>query len=309
MKILKRKRMLQKMTKKTLPILFISFMTATAFAFNVNRMTWQISDTVTNAYLYEKLTKIEQLAKTSDLQGAATLIDDLRCDAAVKDYVSSDGEPLALVLVSASLWYRAESVRNSDNEIVKEAREQLNQWAEKAKDKQWKSYKYLFHRIRAYYVTQKNQRGRIETQKEMILYDPFDQEQLKSFEEYCDRFPESVGDLSSFLEKYKSKGGVMTPKFTLTLITLSDKSREEKLKELSTWLKEHKGSDLETLKLGIEFGMGEISVEEPQTVKKMYDLLTDLALWQPADEERMPIIAMILNERAKVETIAPEAVK
>ena len=100
------------MTKKTLPILFISFMTATAFAFSVNRLTWQISDTVTNAYLYEKLAKAEQRAKINDLKGAATLIDDLKDDAAAKDYVSTDGEPLELVLASASLWYRAEDVKN-----------------------------------------------------------------------------------------------------------------------------------------------------------------------------------------------------
>lgn len=301
--------MLAKMTKTLAIVLYASFAATTVLAFTVNRMTWQISDTVTNAYLYEKLAKAEQRAKINDLKGAATLIDDLKDDAAAKDYVSSDGEPLELVLASASLWYRAEDVKNSDPELVKEARHNLNLWAEKAKDKQWKSYKYLFHRIRAYHVTQKNQRGRIETQKEMILYDPFDQEQLKSFEEYCDRFPESVGDLNAFLAKFKEKGGAMTPKFALTLITLSGKTREEKLQELSAWLKEHKSSDLETLKLGIEFGMGEVSVEEPQTVRKMYDLLTNLALWQPADEERMPIIAMILNERAKVEAIAPEAVK
>lgn len=301
--------MLAKMTKTLAIVLCFVFAATTVFAFTVNRMTWQISDTVTNAYLYEKLAKAEQRAKINDLKGAATLIDDLKDDAAAKDYVSTDGEPLELVLASASLWYRAEDVKNSDPELVKEARQNLNIWAEKAKDKQWKSYKYLFHRIRAYHVTQKNQRGRIETQKEMILYDPFDQEQLKSFEEYCDRFPESVGDLNAFLAKFKEKGGAMTPKFALTLITLSGKTREEKLKELSAWLKEHKSSDLETLKLGIEFGMGEVSVEEPQTVRKMYDLLTNLALWQPADEERMPIIAMILNERAKVETIAPESVK
>lgn len=301
--------MLAKMTKTLAIVLYAAFAATTVFAFTVNRMTWQISDTVTNAYLYEKLAKAEQRAKINDLKGAVMLIDDLKDDAAAKDYVSTDGEPLELVLASASLWYRAEDVKNSDPELVKEARQNLNIWAEKAKDKQWKSYKYLFHRIRAYHVTQKNQRGRIETQKEMILYDPFDQEQLKSFEEYCDRFPESVGDMNSFLSKFKEKGGAMTPKFALTLITLSGKTREEKLKELSAWLKEHKSSDLETLKLGIEFGMGEVSVEEPQTVRKMYDLLTNLALWQPADEERMPIIAMILNERAKVETIAPESVK
>ncbi len=301
--------MLAKMTKTLAIVLYFVFAATTVLAFTVNRMTWQISDTVTNAYLYEKLAKAEQCAKINDLKGAATLIDDLKDDAAAKDYVSTDGEPLELVLASASLWYRAEDVKNSDPELVKEARQNLNLWAEKAKGKQWKSYKYLFHRIRAYHVTQKNQRGRIETQKEMILYDPFDQEQLKSFEEYCDRFPESAGDLNAFLAKFKEKGGAMTPKFALTLITLSGKTREEKLKELSAWLKEHKSSDLETLKLGIEFGMGEVSVEEPQTVRKMYDFLTNLALWQPADEERMPIIAMILNERAKVEAIAPEAVK
>ena len=81
MKILKRKRMLQKMTKKTLPILYIAFMTATAFAFSVNRMTWQISDTVTNAYLYERLAKIEQLAKkyiTVDNEDMIVVLDDNR---------------------------------------------------------------------------------------------------------------------------------------------------------------------------------------------------------------------------------------
>lgn len=280
-----------------------------ASAFTVNRMVWQISDGVTNAYLYEQLSLAERHAKLNELVEAAQTLEALRNDKAASEYFLTNGEPLDLVLSSAVLWYKAEYIKNLDPEIVEKARTLIDKWAEKAKGRQWKSYKFLFHRIRSYYVAIKNPKGRIETQKEMILYDPFDEEQIKSLDEYCVRFPDSVGDIKNFIVKFKDAGGRLTPKFELTLISLSELSQDEKIDAMIEWLKIRKDSDIETIRVGIDFLISLASVENPETIKKIYAILTNLALWQPANEDRMPIVALILSERAKIEAVSPDSLK
>lgn len=278
-------------------------------AFTVNRMIWQISDCVTNAYLYDQLSSAERHAKFNELNEAAEILEALQNEKVASEYLLPNGEPLDLVLSSAILWYKAEQIKNVDPEIAENARKLIGKWAEKAKGRQWQSYKFLFHRIRSYYIAIKNPKGRIETQKEMILYDPFDEEQIKSLDEYCVRFPESIGDLKTFLEQFKKAGGILSPRLELTLITLSDKSSEEKLDNVITWLGLRKNAELEIIQLGVEYAIGLISVENSSGVKKLYDSLSDLALWQPANEERMPIVALLLNERAKIKAIAPDAIR
>lgn len=280
-----------------------------SFGFTVNRMVWQLSDEVTNVYLYEKLIDAENHAKLNELSEAANILENLRNEKLSLRYILQDGEPLDLVLSSAILWYRAEKIKNIDPEIVKSARFLIDKWAKAAEGKRWKSFKFLFHRIRSYYVAIKNPKGRIEAQKEMMLYDPFDEEQVRSFDEYCTRFPESVGDIKKFLEMFKAKGGILTPKLELTLISLSELKQNDKFDAVIDWLKTRKNADMDTLKIGIEALLNLTSVENPESIKKTYNILTDLALWQPATEERMPVVALILNERAKIEAISPDSLK
>lgn len=292
-----------------LAILVCAGMAGQCLAFVVNKGIWQLSETVTNAVLYERLSQVEAAAGKDNSTMAEQKLQQLLDEGLAGGYVSDDGEPLELSVRSAMLWYRAERLGNNSPEVVKEARSAIDSWRERARGRQWKSYKYLYHRIRAFYVVQKDQSGRIETQKEMMLYDPFDVEQVKSLEEYCIRFPEQVGDMPEFIAKFKKAGGTLTSSFELTLITSSSKSAEEKLEEVLNWLKRERDGDLDTLKAGVQCALRLTSMENGDSVRKLYVFLSDLALWQPANEERLAVIAFLLNERGKIRAVAQDVLK
>ena len=135
-------------------------------AFMIEKGVWLIADTVTNAHIYPELIKVEEAAKTQKLKEASQLLVDLLKSGKADEYVASDMEPLSLTIYSASLWYKAEAYHNQNQAIVKEARKAIEEWEEKAKGNQWKSYKNLFYRMRDHYIRQKDQVNRIATQKE-----------------------------------------------------------------------------------------------------------------------------------------------
>ena len=278
-------------------------------AFMIEKGVWLIADTVTNADIYTELTKVEEAAKTQKLKEASQLLVDILQSGKADGYVASDMEPLSLTIYSASLWYKAESYHNQNQAIVKEARTAIKEWEEKAKGNQWKSYKNLFYRMRDHYIRKKDQVNRIATQKEAILYDPFDLEQISSLNEYCRRFPNCVGDMAAFAKEFKEKGGVLPAFLELTIIVAENNDKEKKLDAVLSWLWANRHESLENIKNGVETASQLISIEHPEGIKLIVSSLTDLALAQPGSEERMPVIAYLINERAKIQAISKDVLK
>ena len=287
----------------------IPFLVSDCNAFVIEKGVWLIADTVTNAYLYSELNKAEEEVKAQKTREALKRLNDILQSGLTDNYIATDTEPLTLTVCSAALWYKAESFHNRNREIIKETRKVIDEWKDRAKGNQWKSYKNLFYRIRDHYIRKGDQVNRIALQKEAILYDPFDLEQLKSLDEYCRRFPECVGDMRTFINDLKNAGGILPPFLELTMIVSQNGDKGEKLNAIIEWLKNKRHEELDTIKCGVECASQLISIDEPNSIKSLSNALTDLALWQPGSEERMPVIAYLINERAKILAISKDVLK
>lgn len=294
---------------KKLPYLFVLLSCLNANAFRIKGSVWFLSETVTNANIYTRLYNAEEAAKIGDNLKAAKILDSLSSNEFAKRYITTDNEPLSLALTSASLWYRSEYAKNKDIKIVAETEKTIVKWAEEAKGKRWESYKKLYHRIRAYYIKNCDFKNLFNVQKKMILYDVFDKSQLDSLESYFEKYPEYVDEMSDFINEFKKRGGTLTPSLELALICESKISDEEKFKAIIEWLKEHHNASLESIQKGVNKGILFLSVKNPERVRIFHDTLTDIALWQPGSDERMPIIAYLINERSKIEAIFPDTIK
>ena len=297
--------------KNIINLLFAFTMTVCfeADAFRIKGTVWFLSETVTNANIYAFLYNAEEAAKIGDNLKAAKILDNLSSNEFVKGYITTDNEPLDLALASASLWYRAEYAKNKDTKIIAETEKTISKWAEKAKGNRWESYKKLYHRIRAYHIKNCDFKNLFNVQKKMILYDVFDKSQLDSLESYFEKYPEYVDEMSDFINEFKKRGGTLTPSLELALICESEISDEKKFKAIMSWLKEHHNANLGTIEKGVNKGVLFLSVKKPEWVRIFHDTLTDIALWQPGSDDRMPVIAYLINERSKIEAILPEANK
>lgn len=274
-----------------------------AEAYRIKGNVWFLSETVTNVNIYTLLYNAEEAARKGDNLKAAKILDDISTNDFVKNYVTTDSEPLSLALKSASLWYRAEYAKNKDDKIKEEAERIIEEWAEKAKNKRWDSYKRLYHRVRAYYVRNYDYKNLFLIQEKMILYDVHDESQLDSLESYCQKYPGDMNEMTGFITEFKKKGGKLTPSLELSLILESKKSDDDKFQALISWLKDHHSAKLEDIQKGVNKATLLISVNNLERVRIFHDTLTDLALWQPGNDERMPVIAYLINERSKIEAI------
>lgn len=294
---------------KNIIYVLLLFACVNANAFRIKGTVWFLSETVTNASIYISLYNAEEAAKSGDNLKAAKILDGVSTNEFIKEYITTDTEPLLLALTSASLWYRAEYAKNKDIKILEEAEEAIGKWAEESKGKRWESYKKLYHRIRAYYIRNCDFKNLFKTQKRMILYDVFDKTQLDSLESYFEKYPEYIDEMTDFITEFKKRGGTLTPSLELALITEANISDDDKFKAIISWLKDHHNASLEDIQKGVNKGSIFLSVKDPDKVRIFHDTLTDLALWQPGSDDRMPVIAYLINERSKIEAILPEANK
>ena len=294
-----------KINFKNIFVLTVSFLISlNAKAFIINNGVWHLSEIVTNNILYSSLLEVEDEARQGHLEKASSLINKIRNNEIASNYFTLEGEPLLLTLDSANLWYRCEAMQNKNDTILKEIRSKLDEWSSVAKNKRWKSYKYLFHRLRAYYVANRFNKERIDIQKEMIYYDPNDYSQIDSLIDYFYKFPECIGDLNVFMKKFKEIGGIVTPRLELFIVSHSDSSNSEKLNSIISWLYDNRNASLEMLQEGVNAAMQLVTCKDESTINDMFDILTDLAIWQPGNDERIPVIAFLLNERTKLKTIS-----
>ena len=210
-----------------------------------------------------------------------------------------DEEYLPLVLDSMGLYY-AVYKDSGDKKALSEAQRLLEAYAKKAEGKEYSAYKYLFHRIRAYYFNRKEYKKMIGSQKDMILYDPSDYGQILTLMDYIRDYPDEIGDLDKFVKEFKEKGGVIDPEFDLTLLLASKKKNREKIEGSCAWLEKQSGASPEILMRALPRITKFISIKDKEALIEYYYALTDLALRQSSTEDRLTVFAAALNERQKL---------
>lgn len=266
---------------------------------------WAVSKNMTkNQDIGGKLREIEAVAR-KDTDRAAELCKELKESLDDPEIYTDDGEYLPLVLDSMWLYYAAHKGLQG-KEVLREAERLIEEYSEKAEEQGYCAYKYLYHRIRAYYYRKKDNKSMIKAQKDMILYDPSDYGQIMTLMDQIRDCPDDAGDLDAFLSKFKERQGVVEPEFELTMLLASKKSDSEKVKGACAWLEKQSGGAPEVIMRALPRITKFVSIKDKEALTDYYYALTDLALRQPSTEDRLTVFAMALNERQKIVTAAPE---
>lgn len=286
-------------------LLFLSSSTAFSSSIEIAQGIWNVSKNMTNDQsLGGKLREIEIIAR-QDKAKAADMCAKLKDSLEDSEIYMDDEEYLPLVLDSMGLYY-AVYKDSGDKKALTEAQRLLEAYAKKAEGKEYSAYKYLFHRIRAYYFNRKEYKKMINTQKDMILYDPSDYGQILTLMDYIRDYPDEIGDLDKFVKEFKEKGGVIDPEFDLTLLLASKKKNREKIEGSCAWLEKQSGASPEILMRALPRITKFVSIKDKEALIEYYYALTDLALRQSSSEDRLTVFAAALNERQKLVTAAPE---
>lgn len=286
-------------------LLFLSSSTAFSSSIEIAQGIWNVSKNMTNDQsLGGKLREIEIIAR-QDKAKAADMCAKLKDSLEDSEIYMDDEEYLPLVLDSMGLYY-AVYKDSGDKKALTEAQRLLEAYAKKAEGKEYSAYKYLFHRIRAYYFNRKEYKKMINTQKDMILYDPSDYGQILTLMDYIRDYPDEIGDLDKFVKEFKEKGGVIDPEFDLTLLLASKKKNREKIEGSCAWLEKQSGASPEILMRALPRITKFVSIKDKEALIEYYYALTDLALRQSSTEDRLTVFAAALNERQKLVTAAPE---
>lgn len=280
-------------------------LTNTSNAFDIRGDVWVLSDITTNSVLKGKLKEAEFFASNKEFLEAEGSLQNV-CDEYALDNFVFEGEPFNLIVNGARLWYKSRAGSFKDPSVVKEAEKLLRDYSKEAEGKAWVNYKYLYHRIRDYYLVKKEYDNGLKVQKELILYDVKDNWTVDSYLEYLRNYS-LKDDSKAFFSEIEKRGGKINPRMKILLIGNSIKDGEEGAwHNLFAWFNENRKTDLETLKQGMEIVTKYIDSKNLDIAKEYYITLTNLALGQVATEENMPKIAYFLNERQKLKTLIPQ---
>ena len=274
------------------------------FAFEIKGDVWVLSELTTNRVLKGKLVDAEYCASNKKYDEAVekltAVLDEYEADKFV-----FEAEPFSLILSGTILWYKAKNSAFKDPAIVDEAGKVLKQYKSEAEGKAWPSYKYLFHRQRDYYFIKKDYENVLKIQKALIMYDVLDNWAFDSYIEYLKNFS-LKDDTESFFAEVVKKGGKINPKMHLLLLGKAFENKDEDAwKKIFAWFDENRQIDFETLKQGMAIVSNNLNAKDLEIAKEYYLTLTNLALGQVANEENMPKIAYVLNERQKIKTLVP----
>jgi hypothetical protein len=146
--------------------------------------------------------------------------------------------------------------------------------------------------------------------EEWLTRDPRNAEALKNYVNWA-MSAAALADYAQVLAKidaFESSGGRMTPALELTRLKFRKVSQpyESVLDDALTWLQAHPAEPVRLVTDALTLARGELDAAHPDQVRRYYANLTGLALKQPSSDDRVPLTALILNEKRKLEAVMPE---
>lgn len=269
-------------------------------ALTVSGGVWLVAENiVSNDALRMSLQEIEMLVKSGEKGKAIKHIEKIRKE--TKDNLPSmkDGENLPLILDVMELYYKGLS-------DVEEATTLLDKYRESAKGKRYTAYKQLYQMLRKRYSGLKDYKNAAEVAKEAALYDPKDYLLILPLIDLTKESPKECGELDSFIKEYTKSGGTKHEELLLAAILTSKDKPVTKMMRACEWLDNNRSGSEKMLSRALPLIATLIDAKYPQTAVEYYYALTNLAVRQPSNEERLTIFAMAINERQKLITALPD---
>ncbi len=285
---------------KTMIILVLVFMCANlAEALTVSGGVWLVAENiVSNDALRMNLQEIEMLVKSGEKGKAIKQIEKIRQE--TKDLPSlKDKEYMPLVLDVMELYYKGLS-------DAEEATTLLDKYKESAKGKRYTAYKQLYQMLRKHYSGLKDYKNASIVAREAALYDPKDYLLILPLIDLAKEAPKECGELDGFIKEYAKAGGTMYEELLLAAVLTSKDKPVAKMTRACEWLDKNRSGSEKMLSRALPLIATLIDAKHPQTAIEYYFALTNLAVRQPSNEERLTIFAMAINERKKLITALPD---
>ena len=262
---------------------------------------WSLSPNMkANTNLAVRLREIE-LATLND---ALVLTEALKKEAIVEDVYMDDGEYLPLVLDSLALSLE-ERIAFPEVKIANKAEKLLEQYKKISEGKNFLAYKQLYLRQIRGYKRNEDYKKMIEAQKALVLYDPFDFASRMALQDSARDYPSEMGDMDDFQKKYVEAGGVIDGAMELAFILTGSGELKTKLKKGCEWIHKNRFASQELLLTALPRLTALVVPEDKEGALEYYKALSNLALQQPLEEERMITFAAAMDERKKLLSLVP----
>ena len=112
--------------------------------------------------------------------------------------------------------------------------------------------------------------------------------------------------MDGFIKEYTKTGGTKHEELLLAAILTSKDKPVAKMMRACEWLDNNRSGSEKMLSRALPLIATLIDAKYPQTAVEYYYALTNLAVRQPSNEERLTIFAMAINERQKLITALPD---
>ena len=112
--------------------------------------------------------------------------------------------------------------------------------------------------------------------------------------------------MDGFIKEYAKAGGTMYEELLLAAVLTSKDKPVAKMTRACEWLDKNRSGSEKMLSRALPLIATLIDAKHPQTAIEYYYALTNLAVRQPSNEERLTIFAMAINERQKLITALPD---
>lgn len=216
------------------------------------------------------------------------------------------GAPLRMELASLRLWWLREGRKYTSPAFAAECQAALAAFAAAAQGRNWDDYKWMYQRLAEHYQAVDDVGGVTTALYAMFAYHPLDQHSLIKLLEHLLATVHATNNLAPVIAQYYAAGGAPYPALVFFVNTRMRQEQGAAFSGLLEMLLQHPGMSLDELRAALDIIHGQLDARRPRQIDEFYNALRFCAAKQAATDERLPVIAALMSEIKKLETIFPE---
>lgn len=211
--------------------------------------------------------------------------------------------PFSLQLQSMRLHYLSRAERFAGPAVAQDCREVATRYAAAARGQNWAYYKHILRLICSYYSVTKNDHAALATFRELLAYDPKDENSLRAFSRFLKDAQLPAKTLREAVRTVGQITGTTSPEAGLLECRLRDRDGKLTLDLITAWMDAHPDAALALIQEAVGLATPRLDPAKPEQLRTYCLTLARLALRQPGDEAHVATIAYLINEKKRIEVI------
>ena len=203
-----------------------------------------------------------------------------------------------LHIIVARADYLSHASRCRDYTVVKECRQALSNYTEKAAGKRWEAYKRLYLAESYCFAKENPHTNRVNNLKDLFLYDPLDPEPCFNAL-HSHMWP--TNEMRWILDTYYANGGEKDEKALFMEVKYATRCNEDALKYATEYLEQSIDPYIGRLEELFVLVGNVIESQSRESLLKYRDALTNMALRKAPEKFNVQAIGYIMDERNKVD--------